>query len=74
MGQKLKLKGWPTAETSCRVCGEKIIYFRYHDREKKKRRRAPVTHNGECALVWQRRKAEKKIKSYKRRLKKKENR
>jgi len=68
-----KIPRWPTATTTCKVCGEPIIYFKYWDVEQTKRRRPPAYHNGHCAAIWSAKKAYTRLKRYKKQREKPKN-
>ena len=49
--REILLPDWPTATTTCIVCGEKIKYYKYYlDKHgnRGERRPAPRYHNGRC--------------------------
>lgn len=63
---KLNIKGWPTAQTVCEICGGDIIYFQHRTVGGKKilRKQAPKAHAGACDELRKIRNARMKVKRY----------
>jgi len=69
------LNDWPERETTCKWCGEKIIYLRdkVDNAGNKVRRSVPRYHNGHCRTMAMKETARAKVKAYQRRQQKKKN-